>query len=67
ASLQKVNARILGVVLNGAPVDRGGGYYYYYYYYYDEQGRKKKRRSSAVQQSVSVDGIPSFKSEGIDL
>lgn len=67
ASLQKVNARILGVVLNGVPVDRGGGYYYYYYYYYDEQGRKKKRRSSAVQQSVSVDGIPSFKSEGIDL
>jgi len=66
ASLEKVNARILGVVLNGVPTDRRGGYYYYYYYYYDESGRKKKgRRRSTVDQPFSMDGIS--KSEGMNL
>lgn len=43
--LQKVNARILGVVLNKVK-DAGSGYYYYYYYYYgnDAPGKKKKRK-----------------------
>lgn len=67
ASLQKVNAKILGVVLNGVPTDRRGGYYYYYYYYYDEHGRKKKRRSSTMQQPISMDGMSVSRSEGMNL
>lgn len=67
ASLQKVNARILGVVLNGVPVDRRGGYYYYYYYYYDEHGRKQRRRKSTVEKSLSMDGISVSRSEGMNL
>ncbi|MFA5535741.1 MAG: CpsD/CapB family tyrosine-protein kinase [Bacillota bacterium] len=41
--LGKVNARILGVVLNKVK-QVGGGYYYYYYYYNDESdaGQNKK-------------------------
>lgn len=31
--LERVNARILGAVLNGIK-RKGGGYYHYYYYYY---------------------------------
>jgi len=53
ANLEKVNARILGVVLNGVPITRNGGYYYYY----DETGTGKKRRKrrSSGDLSLSVD------------
>jgi succinoglycan biosynthesis transport protein ExoP len=34
-ALRRVNARIVGVVLNRMPA-RGGGYYYYYYYHYGQ-------------------------------
>ena len=67
ASLQKVNARILGVVLNGVPTDKRGGYYYYYYYYYDEYGRKHKRKKSTVEKPLSMDGISVSRSEGMNL
>ncbi|MCM8901696.1 CpsD/CapB family tyrosine-protein kinase [Caldicoprobacter algeriensis] len=67
ASLQKVNARILGVVLNGVPTDKRGGYYYYYYYYYDEHGRKQRRRKSTVEKPLSMDGISVSRSEGMNL
>ena len=67
ASLQKVNARILGVVLNGVPTDKRGGYYYYYYYYYDEHGRKHKRKKSTVEKPLSMDGISVSRSEGMNL
>ena len=52
-NLEKVNARILGVVLNGVPITRNGGYYYYY----DETGTGKKRRKrrSSGDLSLSVD------------
>lgn len=40
--LEKVNANILGVVLNGIKKDNKGSSYNYYYYYSDESERKKK-------------------------
>lgn len=46
--LEKVNANIIGVVLNKLDKNSRGNYYYYYYYYYGENGefesRKKRRR-----------------------
>lgn len=55
--LEKVNSKILGVVLNKVQVT-GKGYYGYYYYYYDNQGHKhkKKKKERQKQQSV-VDNI----------
>lgn len=45
-ALEKVNANILGVVLNKVPMGKRGYYKYYYYqsYYEDEDTRKKGRR-----------------------
>ncbi|WP_251860515.1 CpsD/CapB family tyrosine-protein kinase [Clostridium sp. Marseille-Q2269] len=40
--LEKVNAKILGVVLNKVDTDSGNGYRYYNYYY-EEDGNKNKR------------------------
>lgn len=40
--LEKVNTKILGVVLNKVDTDYGNGYRYYNYYY-EEDGHKKKR------------------------
>lgn len=40
--LEKVNARILGVVLN--KVQQRSGSYYYYYYYYGEEDNERIRR-----------------------
>lgn len=42
--LKKVNARILGVILNKVKQQKGGGYYYYYYYYGEDGSRIKKKR-----------------------
>lgn len=50
--LEKVDARILGVVLNKVEVNLKGNYGYYYYYYYD--GHKKKRKSNHAAKSVKV-------------
>lgn len=51
ASLEKVNAKILGVLLNRVPVSSHGGYYYYYYY--DDQGEKhKSRRRPKIRPAV---------------
>ncbi|MBV4420088.1 CpsD/CapB family tyrosine-protein kinase [Clostridium tyrobutyricum] len=41
--LEKVNANILGTVLNKVEA-KGKGYYGYYYSYYDEDGNKKKKK-----------------------
>lgn len=49
--LEKVNARILGVVLNKLEIHEKGYYGYYYHYYYGENGKKikkKKKKSSKV-------------------
>jgi len=45
--LQNVNARFLGVLVNGINIDRmyGSYYYYYHYYYYGDGEKKKKRRT----------------------
>ncbi|EPY6466768.1 CpsD/CapB family tyrosine-protein kinase [Clostridium sporogenes] len=40
--LEKVNAKIIGVVLNKVDTEFGNGYRYYNYYY-EEDGEKKKR------------------------
>jgi capsular exopolysaccharide synthesis family protein len=44
-ALQKVNAKIFGVVLNSVNMSKEGAYYYQYayYYYYGENGKKKRR------------------------
>ncbi|MFH1488293.1 MAG: polysaccharide biosynthesis tyrosine autokinase [Pseudomonadota bacterium] len=44
--LSSINARVLGVVLNGVDMNRDGYAYYqhYYYYYGDDRQRKKKSR-----------------------
>jgi len=48
--LKAMNARILGVVLNGVNMNREGYYYYqYYYYYYGEgQDRTKSKRKRKI-------------------
>jgi capsular exopolysaccharide synthesis family protein len=63
-ALKRVNARVVGALLNRMPT-RGAGYYYYYYYYYthyytsgdgrdddsqgDDRRRRGKRRSGERQ------------------
>ncbi|MCB0307036.1 MAG: hypothetical protein KDI38_24945, partial [Calditrichaeota bacterium] len=44
--LDKVNANIMGCLLNSVNVDRAYGsyYYYYYYHYYSYYGHDLKRR-----------------------
>lgn len=44
ALLEKVNANILGVVLNNVKVESGYGYEYYYQYHYGE-GKKKEKET----------------------
>jgi len=39
-ALAKVQAHIIGVVLNKFPVKSGGYYYYYYHHYYEDEGDK---------------------------
>lgn len=56
--LRNVNARILGVLLNGVSRENTyGSYYYYYYYqyyyYYGESGDKKKKKSKGRSRSQS--------------
>lgn len=40
--LEKVKAKILGIVLNKVDMEREGHYQYYYYYYGDETKKRKK-------------------------
>lgn len=45
-SLARVQAKVLGVVLNSVDLSKESSYYYhYYYYYYGEDGGKKKKGS----------------------
>jgi len=53
-NLQKVNANILGVVINSVPT-QGNTYYYYYYYEESPDGktrRKKVRRSTSYYADI---------------
>ncbi len=49
AALQRVNARVVGALINRMPV-QGAGYYYYYYYYYgryygeDDNGGRRNHK-----------------------
>lgn len=48
-ALRKINAKILGVVLNGVKLEKEGYYYYQYYYYYyasDDKGRRSRKRKT---------------------
>ncbi|MBN1996281.1 polysaccharide biosynthesis tyrosine autokinase [candidate division KSB1 bacterium] len=52
--LRRVEAPLLGILLNDLKVgDMYGSYYYYYYYYYDSDGEKKKHRSKQRKKSSS--------------
>lgn len=52
--LVKVNANILGVVLNKIP-EKSSSYYYSYYYYYDEdQHAKKRKRKTHKKRSTAI-------------
>jgi capsular exopolysaccharide synthesis family protein len=55
--LDRVKAKVLGVVLNAVDLSKESSYYYhYYYYYYGEDGGKKKKRSKRrkKQQELEV-------------
>lgn len=59
-NLERVNANILGMVINRVPVTKSYGYYYYYYYYEDSDGKRrrvKKRRYSSPAESNTQVGI----------
>ncbi len=43
-ALGRVNAKVLGAVINGMGTGRGYGYNYYYYYY-TKDGKEKKKKS----------------------
>lgn len=47
--LEKVNAKVLGVVLNNVEVSGKG--YYGYYYYYDSEGNKHKKKKTKSSKS----------------
>lgn len=55
--LQKVNANIVGVVLNKLDKNSKGNYYYYYYYYYGEQENSdsKKSRKRKPTKNFTID------------
>lgn len=42
--LERVNANIIGVVLNKIDIKNKGNYYYYYYYYYGEDEQEEKEK-----------------------
>ena len=50
AMLERVDAKILGVVLNRIPVSQASEHYYYYYYEEDSQprGQNKTMRKAEV-------------------
>lgn len=54
--LQKVNANIIGVVLNKLDRNSKGNYYYYYYYYYGESETpsKKKRNFKRPKKEIGA-------------
>lgn len=41
-NLERVNANILGMVINRVPVTKSYGYYCYYYYYEDSDGKRRR-------------------------
>ena len=47
-TLDRVNANIIGVVLNNLDKKALGNKYYYSYYYSEDDGGKKKRKTNAV-------------------
>lgn len=53
--LDKVNANILGVVLNKLDKNAQGNYYYYYYYYYGEDGAATSSRKHRKKPKMEKD------------
>jgi capsular exopolysaccharide synthesis family protein len=55
-SLDRVQAKVLGVVLNAVDLSKESSYYYhYYYYYYGEDGGKKKKRSKRRKKTKELE------------
>lgn len=54
--LEKVNARIMGVIINNIP-SKGDSYYYYYYSYYDDVKSKRYKRSHRRKRKSSYYGM----------
>jgi protein-tyrosine kinase len=56
--LLKVNANIIGVVLNKLDRNAHGNYYYYYYYYYGENensmSKKRRRKKPKILEKIEV-------------
>lgn len=56
--LQAVEASVLGVILNGVEMGRGGYYdYQYYYYYYGEDEDKKSKKTQRKKKTEKGDTI----------
>jgi len=51
--LTAVNAKLLGVVLNGVGIGRGSYYYYQYYYYYGDEGYQEKKSSRRKKTNIA--------------
>lgn len=54
--LEKVNARIMGVIINNIP-SKEDSYYYYYYSYYDDVKSKRYKRSHRRKRKSSYYGM----------
>lgn len=60
--LKRVNANILGVVLNKIPVNGNAYYKYHYYQYYDSYYREEKNKKiySKIKNAIKIKGKISF-------
>lgn len=59
--LDKVNANILGVVLNKLSKSASGSYYYYQYDYYGDGERKRKKKKHSKNKNEQTDPSSSAK------
>lgn len=53
-TLEKVNANIIGVVLNNLDKKTLGNNYYYQYYYSEENAGKKRRKKKKIENALTI-------------
>lgn len=53
-TLEKVNANIIGVVLNNLDKKTLGNNYYYQYYYSEEKAGKKRRKKKKIENALTI-------------
>lgn len=53
-TLEKVNANIIGVVLNNLDKKTLGNNYYYQYYYSEENAGKKRRKKKKIENAITI-------------